>query len=356
MLNIYQQSQKICLRTATSVALMLLATSCSNNTGSHYSSGDCDQIRAAFEIGTETSKMQTARVDVCEGTIIQTLVRDEIPVSYSDDLAHNSGQFTEDTVNEGLNALKQLKKQAQEYNPVGYVGIATASFQAGNSQANEVLEQYKRQTGIKLELITEQQALRNRFNGALNKAQLESESGVVWEIVNNTMQISTINKQGELEFFNGELGSLNFKSLVIDVLDKGAVNSPNPMTHSEINTAILLAQTRAEKSIPPNIKKSIADEGSVVVGIGGIHVFSIPGSIKNKKTYDQQMLEDAIYSYSDMDDKSLGGGKFVATKITDMAYVLGFMKALDIDEIIARRVDNTDALLVDQKLWWKPVK
>ncbi len=338
--------------------LVTLLTACSfGSSGSHYTSGECDQVRAAFDLGSEITKMQVARVDACEGIIIQTLIRDEIPVDYQADIEKNGGELSPTIIKQGIDAIKQLKKQSLEYQPAGYFGVATGIFESAGSTGSAVVDELSQKSGISFTIINKQQETDNRYTGALNKAQLESENGVVWEIDNDRQQITTAKGINGQDLFEIPLGSNNFKSLVISVLDKANKKTPNPMTKSEINTAILLAQTRAEKSISQVVKDRIDESDSTVVGIGSVHVFSIPGSLKNQKTYDREMLEDALYAYADMDDKMLGGGLFVSNKLTDMALVLGFMNALNIDEIIARRVDNTEAVLVNQKLWWQqPVK
>ena len=76
---------------------------------------ECIENRAAFDIGSGTTKMVVASVDTCRQHVIKILEEEEIPVGYKEDLGTSQGKFSEDNQKKGLEALQQLKSMATHH-------------------------------------------------------------------------------------------------------------------------------------------------------------------------------------------------------------------------------------------------
>jgi exopolyphosphatase/guanosine-5'-triphosphate,3'-diphosphate pyrophosphatase len=114
----------------------------------------CIKNRAAFDIGSGTTKMVVASVDKCRQHVIQILEEKEIAVGYKEDLGNLQGKFSENIQNKGLNALRQLKRLAQKYNPDQFVGVATSAFRTSNN-GTMLTKRIEKELGIPTEIISQ---------------------------------------------------------------------------------------------------------------------------------------------------------------------------------------------------------
>ena len=69
---------------------------------------ECLKNRAAFDIGSGTTKMMVAQVDTCLQQVNQIFEEREIAVAYKEDLDSSQGKFSKEIQDKGLN-LNMLK-------------------------------------------------------------------------------------------------------------------------------------------------------------------------------------------------------------------------------------------------------
>ena len=76
---------------------------------------DCLETRGAFDIGSGTTRIQIAEVDVCQRKVVSIIFRDKIKVGYRRDLAGKTKkEFSNRIILEGENAIKDLLAKPQK--------------------------------------------------------------------------------------------------------------------------------------------------------------------------------------------------------------------------------------------------
>lgn len=140
-----------------SAALSAVTLFCSLFFAAAAQADRCQQIRAGLDIGSGTTKIAVARVNVCQLRIEKMLYQDQRAVAWNEALAHSTdNQLSPAMTHEGAAALQQLLTQARRFHPQRISGVATAVFRnASNGQA--VIDQLQRQTGAQISIISQQQ-------------------------------------------------------------------------------------------------------------------------------------------------------------------------------------------------------
>jgi len=297
----------------------------------------CQQIRAGLDIGSGTTKIAVARVNTCQPRIEQVLYQDQRAVGWNEALAHSSDNLLGPAiVQEGEAALQSLLRQAQRFHPQRISGVATAVFRnARNGQA--VIAQLQRQTGAQLSIISQQQEARLGFlsaKAALNDPSLHDDQLLVWDIGGGSMQMTAWGdraNQPKAEIYQGKLASVTLKNFILSVLkNQPEANSPNPIG-SWRQSVLRFVQFYAANDVSPQIKQAVT--GRRVIGIGGVHSFSIRHQLPGKPThYTLTMLRHLSQQQVWKGDSELAG-EYRTTDVSNLLLVEGYMQALKIDEV-----------------------
>ena len=115
---------------------------------------------------------------------------------------------------------------------------------------------------------------------------------VVWDIGGGSMQMTMYLGNGKYSIYKGKLASVSFKNHIIEDIqnkDISAVKSPNPINRRSMKTAFRDAEVMAKITVPREIQDKLQDPNTFVIGIGGVHFYSISKILRNK-TYDEPML------------------------------------------------------------------
>ncbi|ELP25041.1 MULTISPECIES: Ppx/GppA phosphatase family protein [Pantoea] len=297
----------------------------------------CQQIRAGLDIGSGTTKVAVARVNVCQLRIEKVLYQDQRAVAWNDALAHSAdNQLNPAITQEGVAALQQLVAHAKRFHPQRISGVATAVFRnASNGQA--VIEQLQRQTGAEINIISQEQEAKLGFlsaKAALNDPAIRDEQLLVWDIGGGSMQMTAWRQQsGKLvaDIYQGKLASVTLKNFILTVLKNSPqVSSPNPIG-SWRPSVLRFVQFYATNEVSPQIKQDVT--GRRVIGIGGVHGFSIRNQLPGKPhrytlTELQQLSQQQVWK----GDSELSGD-YRATDVSNLLLVEGFMQALKIDQV-----------------------
>jgi exopolyphosphatase/guanosine-5'-triphosphate,3'-diphosphate pyrophosphatase len=312
---------------------------------------DCLQNRAAFDIGSGTTKMVVAQVDTCMQHVKQIFEEKEIAVGYKEDLGRSQGEFSEDIQRKGLTALRQLKSIAKKYNPQLYVGVATSAFRSSHN-GTMLADRISRELGINTQIITQRTEAVLGFLAAYPQTGLEKKECFVWDIGGGSMQMVIAADNGSFDVYEGKLASVSMKNMIItDIQGKSPkdVNSPNPMGKSVADKAVNLARDYAEMHVQDSIKKNA--ESLTVLGIGGVHYHSVrKQSVKDEKTYTISDVERTLAIRHALSDEEIGGD-YAATDVSNLTLVLGFMKALNIEKIRTLKANMAHGILVYPKYW-----
>ncbi|MFC1522151.1 Ppx/GppA phosphatase family protein [Elusimicrobiota bacterium] len=308
---------------------------------------DCNKRIAAFDVGSGSTKMKVADVDICAGRIIAVLLDDSRKVDYKEDLSNSSDStFSATVISNGLAAIKDLKSAAAEFEPQAYKGVATSAFRDARN-AQEYLDNVKKETGLMIKIISQKEEAILGFYGAVAKSDVEKKDVVVWGIGAGSMQMITLlPNSSEFAIYEGKLGSVTFKNYIIkEIQGKDAsASTPNPMLGS-LEPAIGYAKNAASE-VPESIKQKLSGYAEVL-GIGGVHYYSIKGQT-GKKLYQSRDVNHALVCGAPRTDEEIGG-KYASTEISNLALVSGFMDELGIKWVTTMKVNLADGLLAYQE-------
>jgi exopolyphosphatase/guanosine-5'-triphosphate,3'-diphosphate pyrophosphatase len=311
---------------------------------------ECVVRRAAFDIGSTTTKMKVADVDVCRGKLVGIVMAADRPVFYRDDLKLDPAapRFRGATIARGLAVLRELRAAAEQHQPHSYAAVATSAFRrAGN--ARELTAQIERELGIRISIISQQKEAALGFTGAVHARGVDPAQAVVWDIGGHSMQLTAYD-DGQFVVYEGELASGQMKDHIIRVVQRRMqASTPNPISPSEASEARHFCQRYATSHIPHAIKHKLAQPDTVVLGIGALKYYDdVPPA--QADGYSRGEIEGHLERMIGASDDELGG-PYASTKISDRILVAGFMRALGIERVVLANVNLTDGLLLDDAQW-----
>lgn len=334
------------------IVFFIVALIFSLNACSHIDqSKDCKCIvyRAAFDVGSETTKMKVAKVNKCLQKNEGNIYRNEAKISYAEN--HRSGVFTPEIQKAGIIALSRLKNEATGHRAEAFSGVATESFRQ-TSNTPEFLDEVKKKTGISLKLIDQNEEAILGYLAATAAFTLKPEKTIVWDIGGSSMQIILRDKNKKFIIYRGKTASVSFKEKIISEIKHQNVkqnSSPNPIGNENLLKAIKMASI-ASGDVPQEIKEVINKQDTVIIGIGGVHNQSIKKQLKSGAIYTQKELKNAIDRRIELTDKEIGG-RYAGTDVSNLILVLGFMKSLGIKEVVPVDVNLADGVLIDPAFW-----
>ena len=306
---------------------------------------ECLVKRAAFDIGSGTTKLVIGKINRCEGELLEIIHEENRAVGFKQDLINNKNRFSKTIQKKGLRALFELKNKAMDFGVLQFSGAATSAFRKSKNGI-ETLRQYSRELGIELNIIDQSSEARLGYFGVKARLGGEPRGILVWDIGGGSMQLSYQNEAG-LVIHRGNLASVSFKEEVLKI-KKSRNKSPNPMGNSIAQKAVEKSRTHANKTLPSGIKS--LGKRLKIVGIGGVHYYSIKGQTKTENLFTEDDVRKALVERANFDDQKVGG-KYAETDVTNLALVLGYMNALQIKEVYPLKVNMGHGMLIDPSFW-----
>lgn len=313
----------------------------------------CIVTRAAFDIGSATTKVRVAKVDACLQKILEVLHDQEVKIDYKEDvMGSGKSELSAQIMSRGLEIMALLTQGAAKKGvPDGHMaGVATSAFRDAKN-GGYFTDLIKKQTGVRIKIISQrEEGLVGYFSALTELKGLDTSkvSPVVWDIGGGTQQFTTRSVE-KFEVYEGDLASLSFKDRVVKQILQRESGSPNPIGIKNMEATISLAQMHAKASIPKSILAQIEKNSGVVYGIGGVHRFSVGGQTQ-KQAYTQTDVARALKSQVQKTDSQIGG-KFAETDVTNLALVLGYMAHAKISEVRVLKINATQGVLIDPSYW-----
>jgi exopolyphosphatase/guanosine-5'-triphosphate,3'-diphosphate pyrophosphatase len=310
---------------------------------------ECLVYRAAFDIGSETTKMKVARVDKCIPKNPEIIFNSEIKVSYAGNMSN--GAFNRSIKENGIIALQKLKNEAITNKAEKFAGVATESFRK-SSNSVDFLKEIKNKTEINIEIISQKKEAIEGYLAAAALFNDKPENLVVWDIGGSSMQIVYRKKDQKFIIYQGEVASVSFKDKILTQIQYQKMDSrvsPNPIGKLNLDKAIVTAMDAAA-AVPDEIKDMIQRPETLIIGIGGVHNESIKKQLNSKNIYRAEEIMRVLSHRIELSDKEIGG-QYANTEITNLILVFGFMKKLDIKEVIPINVNLADSVLIDPAFW-----
>jgi exopolyphosphatase/guanosine-5'-triphosphate,3'-diphosphate pyrophosphatase len=296
----------------------------------------CQEVRMGLDIGSGSTKIMVAKVDFCKSKILEVLYKDFRSVPYNEDLEKSTdGKLSPAIVEKGLSTLKEMVTKANTFKPKRNYGVATSVFRKA-ANGVDVIKTMARKLNLRLEVISQETEARLAYysvQGLLDEKTIDPKKVVIWDIGGGSMQIYTMTDSKKPVMYLGDLASVTFKNMIIEVLQSRPLDdaaSPNPIGDKR-EQVIALARSYARLHVPMELKQLLKDR--VMIGVGGVHGFSI----KN-----QLQLKEPVYTLEDLDkagrvqvaksDKDLTGD-YRTTDVSNLLLVQGFMEGLELKEV-----------------------
>ncbi|MNL06893.1 Exopolyphosphatase [compost metagenome] len=332
---------------------LVFLTSCQTTTPKATTPECGPEVRAAFDIGSGSTKMKVAEFNTCDNTLTKILLEDQARVNFQESLqASKDGTFSEEVRDDGLDSLRSLLEKALKQNATRFAGVATAAFRkAKNSQ--EFLNEVEKKLGIKAKIISQEQEALIGFRGAEKMTLLPKAQIVLWDIGGGSQQIIFLNEKDEPVIYFGTLAAVSFKNYIISTLQKkdfNTVQTPNPIGEKTTKAASKYVEKTAHAIVPKEIQNQIKNPNVQVIGIGGVLSRSITSQVEYKEFVTDKDIQRSLAKRLDMDDKAIGG-EFPQTEISNLILVGGFMKGLKINQYRPVKASLIDGLWYEQQYW-----
>jgi exopolyphosphatase/guanosine-5'-triphosphate,3'-diphosphate pyrophosphatase len=308
----------------------------------------CQENRMGLDIGSGSTKMMVAEVDICKKAILKVLAQDSRPVMYNEDFEKSKdGTIGNETEAKGLKALEELIAQAKTFKVKQSIGVATSVFRKAKN-GKEIIARFAKKLKINLKVVSQEEEGVLGYKSAIaTLKEIDPKVHIiVWDIGGGSMQMVGKDSEGKDQFYLGNLASVSFKNLIIEVFQLKSIEatpSPNPIGLSRTN-AIALAKAYARLHVPPFFFNSNRD--NVYLGIGGVHNFSVKTQLQLKDgSYTFRQLEDKAIQQAQKSDADLSGD-YRATDVSNLLLVQGFMEALGIREVLLAKASLLEGIVL----------
>lgn len=311
------------------------------------------EIRAAFDVGSGSTKMKVAELNTCTNAIQKILLDEQAKIDYRESVEKSSDEtISKDTTQAGIKALNSLKEKAQKAGAQKFSGVATAAFrQAKNGE--QIVREIREATGIPLRVISQNLEALIGFQAASFKTKKDPAQIIAWDIGGGSQQIVTLNDDKQASVYLGQLASVSFKNRVIQEVKKKnpkKVISPNPLTKEQMSAAAKIAEKEALSSVPADIQKRFAQKDLSVIGIGGVLGKSVQRQVSGAGKITPELLLTAMNKKTGVSDKN-NKDPYAATDTTNLILVYGFMQGLKIKSYQPIDVNLIDGLWFQQEFW-----
>lgn len=289
-----------------------------------------------LDIGSGSTKMMVAKVDFCKNKILEVLHQESQPVPFNEDLEKSTdGNLSQAIIDRGLTTINGMITVGKKLKPKRISGVATSVFRKSKNGV-DVIKGYARKLKTRLEVVSQEEEAMLGYLSVLSLVDekvKEDKQIIVWDIGGGSMQMFSMDKKRIPHMYLGDLASVTFKNMVIEVLQSKSLEtttSPNPIGDKR-EQAIALARSYAKLHVPSAIKFDLRER--VVIGVGGVHSQSIKNQLGLKEMkYTLEELDKASKVQSLKTDQELTG-EYRTTDVTNLLLVQGFMEGLGIKEV-----------------------
>lgn len=307
--------------------------------------------RAVFDIGSGSTKMLVADVNVKTGMIVKTIHEEAEQVSYKLDLDKSKdNRFSQEIRDQGVLMLAKMKWSAIQKNATQFSGVATEAFRKA-ANGEEFATYITRVLGIYVTIIPQEKEAILGFYAATADEEKKSDC-VVWDIGGGSMQI-TAQVNNQFEIYQGKLASQSLATYIIEKIQKKdikVVSSPNPISQKDYENALNYVKDEAF-TLKPALVSKLNNPNTQILGIGGVHYYSVRPQInKESKGYTLEELNKTLAKQLGKTDAEIGG-QYASTEVGNLILVKGFMEALKIGKVKTKKANIAHGMLLDPTLW-----
>lgn len=299
----------------------------------------CLLNKAAIDIGSGSTKFVIASVDTCKQKIVKELFEKSYSIKFKESIDKNQGSIGNKQVQEANKAFIEIKNLLAKFDIEDVKGVATSAFRKAKN-GEKIISGFINQHKLNLKIITQSE---EALYGVLAAKQYvdSNTSYLVWDIGGGSMQI-TLNDNGNITQYFGNLASVPFKKVVLKIKESKK-DSPNPIGQR----FSVLAEDHAVKYSLKNLPKPLLNlpRQTKVLGIGGVHYYSVKGQTKTKDFYTINDLQKAIGSNILKNDDQIGGD-YASTDVSNLILVKGFMTGMKLEKVWPVKINMAHGILV----------
>lgn len=149
--------------------------------------------RAAFDVGSGSTKLQCAVIDTATGKIIEKLYGVERPQAYGIALQQSrDGHLNEEIQQLGVDLFLELKQIAVEkYGCTRFAAVATEVFRRAKNGA-DVLDRLQTTTGLVITLVNQELEAELGFTSVVAESKQDPDIACVWDSGGASFQITSL--------------------------------------------------------------------------------------------------------------------------------------------------------------------
>lgn len=337
-------------------AIFFLLTQLTSLTGGETALYSSIERRAAVDVGSGSTKVTIADVDLSNQEITGIVFEDSFPVPYQASLETSyDGSFEAKIRELGLNTFRQIKAITEDYQVEKVAVVATAAFREATNGERFARDIYM-DTGLEVKIIPQKDEGTLAFFSGIAASNEAPENLIVWDIGTGSFQITTMNEERDLTVFMGGVASIPFRNYIIDIIqgkNSDQVPTPNPMTEEDVRAADKFARSTGRKAYPI-IKDKIKQPETVLLGIGRLFSSSV-GPLGDGCVIVRENLRNYINASIGRLDSELDN-PYAHVDVSNAILVLAIMKSLHIHEVQIVDTKSTRGMLIYTPLWEADLK
>ena len=316
------------------------------SSGTALATTKCLQTKATLDIGSGTTKILVAQINKCQKSILKLLMDEKVAIPFNEDLDQSKDfRLSPIIFEKAVQKLTPLLEKARSYHPGKIKAVATSVFREalnGKEFALALANKMK----LEIKVISQQQEAILGYQSAQVVSGNFSENILVWDIGGGSMQMVQRHKSMN-NIYMGAIASVTFKNMLLNSVIDAPENqtSPNPLGN-KANASLKLAEYYAKVHVPKPIKET--SRSSQVLGIGGVFTALQQKVDSTSHLLTKANLEELLQQRKNLTDEQIPGD-YKAVDVTNIILVLGFMKALGIEQVNTYKVNLTHGLLFTMK-------
>lgn len=316
--------------------------------------------RAALDVGSGGIRIQVSDIDIDANQVTQDLYSDAIIVHLREQLAKSQdGMISQEIQNEIVNGILYLKNKAEAFHPQEYHAIATESFRLANNQ-EQLVERIQNESGILLTVISQEEEGILGFHTAVNKAKIDPNKAVTWEVGGGSFQITAKSETGYL-VYRGKLGRVPMKNALLTIQGKSHDLVPNPVSKDEAMQAIQFIKNLLS-DVPKELREKILQPDTTVLAIGLNPLYFIEPEattftaerlakeIEARLNLDSAAIQAMSSNNNEADQKSL-----ISCTVSSLLMAYGIMDSLGIQNVHYQHTPggNASGVFLSPQFWEK---
>jgi exopolyphosphatase/guanosine-5'-triphosphate,3'-diphosphate pyrophosphatase len=302
--------------------------------------------RAVIDVGSGSTKVCIADVDVKANKIFNIILKDSHPVAYQADLESSLDKTFSPAVREaGIKTFQKIESQCQELGVQKVTVIATEAFRKASNQES-FIQEIKVKTGLNVRVISQKdEAAIAFYSASALKSETPEDKLIVWDIGTGSSQI-TIKKESNVVVAMSNVGSVPFKEYILTYKQSSSLH---PLKQEDYTVAERFARSLARKA-PVEIKHQIKNQMGQIMGVGRLFTNSLAPFAEDKRAIKRRDLRKFIKGAIGKTKEELND-PFSEANVTNATLVLAYMKALHIKCIAPLDAATTQGVLTYRPYW-----